>query len=432
MGTPRLDRLGRYELVLELARGGMAELYLAVMRNEEWAWEKVVAIKRILPHLAEDKQFVDMFLNEARIAARLAHPNICTVFEIDREGSELFLVMEYLRGMAWDAVSARVPPGDASLRLAASVLAQAADGLHHAHQLHDVDGHATPVIHRDVSPQNLMLTIEGVCKVLDFGVSKVVVDGPRTRSGVLKGKLPYMSPEQIQGEPLDARADVFSLGIVLWEALAKESLFDRETDFLIWKAITEDDPPPLAPRGYPPAIDELLRCALARDRAARFASAKAFGEALRAVGRPLDTTATAAALRAHCGDELAARDAEVRAALRAGRTEVAPQDTLIDAPDRDGGSTVSLRSQPAVIARPATRRRWLAPAIAGGVLLVAGAIALGMRDRDGDPPAARPAVTPVVAPPVAPVDAGIGEPYHNPYLTPEDLDFMGVNREDAD
>jgi serine/threonine protein kinase len=206
--------LGRYELLHELGRGGMAELYLARRRGVA-GFEKLVAIKRILPHLVREAHFVELFQQEARIASRLSHPNICPVDELDEDRGELFLVMEYLEGASWADLSAAVPAGDESLRLAAGVLAQACEGLHHAHTLRD-----GPVIHRDVSPQNLFVTINGTCKVLDFGVAKVLRQGPeRTRSGVLKGKLPYMSPEQIEGDELDARSDVWALGVVLWEAL---------------------------------------------------------------------------------------------------------------------------------------------------------------------------------------------------------------------
>ena len=226
--------LGRYELVAELGRGGMAELFLGRLHGAG-GFAKLVAIKRILPHLAEDRQFTEMFLTESRIAAQLSHPNVCQVFELGEEAGAPFLVMEYLEGVSWDHLCAALPAmAPARLaRIVAGVLGQAAEGLHYAHTLRGSDGTSTPVIHRDVSPQNLFLTVDGVCKVLDFGVAKMMTDGPRTRSGVVKGKLPYMSPEQIRGEPLDARADVFALGVVAWEALAGRRLHDRETDFLI-------------------------------------------------------------------------------------------------------------------------------------------------------------------------------------------------------
>jgi len=228
-----------------------------------------------------------------------------------------------LEGVGWDRLIVACPPG--ALRLTAGVLAQAAAGLHYAHTLRDVAGQPTPVIHRDVSPQNLFVTTDGVCKVLDFGVSKVLTDGPRTRSGVLKGKLPYMAPEQIRGESIDARADVFALGVCAWEALAGARLFERANDFLIGKAITEEDIPPLAARwpACPPAVDAVIQRALARDPAARIPTAHDFAEAFRdAAGGTASTAEIADALRVTCGERLAARRQAVAAALGARRTDV--------------------------------------------------------------------------------------------------------------
>jgi serine/threonine-protein kinase len=256
----------------------MAELDLARLHGVG-GFAKLVAIKRILPHLAQDRQFVDMFLNEGRIASQLSHPNVCQVYELGEVDGELFLAMEYLDGVSWDdllaAVRLKFDPYS-RLRLAAGVLAQAAEGLHYAHQLRDVAGNPCPVIHRDVSPQNLFVTVDGVCKVLDFGVSKMMTDGPRTRTGLLKGKLPYMSPEQIRGEHLDARGDVFALGVVAWEALTGARLFERDTDFLVWKAIGEEPIPTVTSvcRDLPPAIDGVIGRALERDRDRRYDGAR--------------------------------------------------------------------------------------------------------------------------------------------------------------
>ncbi|MDQ3367037.1 MAG: serine/threonine protein kinase, partial [Myxococcota bacterium] len=288
MEAPRQDSMGRYELLIELGRGGMAELFLGRLQGAG-GFAKLVAIKRILPHLAQDKQFKEMFLNEGRIAAHLSHPNVCQVFELDEVDDELFLAMEYLDGVSWDHLVRELPRDagspesapDARLSLTVGVLAQAAEGLHYAHGLRDIEGQLTPVIHRDVSPQNLFVTIDGVCKVLDFGVSKMMTDGPRTRSGVIKGKLPYMAPEQIRGEELDARADVFALGVCAWEALAGVRLFERATDFMIGKAITEEDVPSITTHwpDCPPAVDAVIRRALDRDRERRQATARELGTA---------------------------------------------------------------------------------------------------------------------------------------------------------
>ena len=176
-----MEHVGRYELLIELAKGGMAELYLGRLHGVG-GFTRLVAIKRILPHLAEDKVFVEMFLNEGRIAAHLSHPNICQVHELGESEGELFLAMEYLDGVSWDALIKLMPRTPETLRLVAGVFAQACEGLHYAHELKDVDGTPTPVIHRDVSPQNLFVTIDGVAKILDFGVSKMQKDGPRTRT----------------------------------------------------------------------------------------------------------------------------------------------------------------------------------------------------------------------------------------------------------
>jgi len=333
----RDEGIGRYELLIELGRGGMAELFLGRLHGVG-GFTKLVAIKRILPHLAQDPQFKELFLNEGRIAAQLSHPNVCQVFELDEHNGELYLAMEYLDGVSWDHLIAVTPRGAPALRLTAGVLAQAAEGLHYAHGLH--------VVHRDVSPQNLFVTVDGICKVLDFGVSKVMTEGPRTRTGVIKGKLPYMSPEQIRGEPLDPRADVFSLGVCAWEALAGTRLFDRGTDFQIWKAVTEENVPSIAAhwRECPPAIDAVIRRALERDRDRRQPSARQFADELRAAaGAAAAPPEIAHMVRTSCADRLAARAHQVA-------TVVA---------DRNAGSTIEdrasiqLRKQSLIVDRDA-------------------------------------------------------------------------------
>jgi hypothetical protein len=372
VGLARPKQLGRYELLLELGRGGMAELDLARLPGAA-GFAKLVAIKRILPHLAQDKQFVELFLNESRIAARLSHPNVCQVFELCDEDGELYLVMEYLDGVCWHELAARIPFGDDTrLRLAAGVLAQAAEGLAYAHQLRDLQGNSTPVIHRDVSPQNLFVTVDGVCKLLDFGVAKMTTEGPRTRTGLLKGKLPYMSPEQIRGELLDPRADVFSLAVVTWEALTGDSLFDRETDFLIWKAISEE-PIPLATSRrpeLPAAIDHVLAKALARDREYRHPSTTSFASELAAVaGRPFTAAEIATTLRSACAAKLDDR-ARAIAAVTSKRPPSAG-DTVRDAAET---TSMLMRRESVAVKRP-KRRTWLVVAAA---IAVAGAIAIGI------------------------------------------------------
>ncbi len=175
--------------------------------------------------------------------------NVCVVHELDEVDGEPYLAMEYLRGVTWDHLIAAVPPGELALRATAAVTVQACAALHYAHTLRDATGAATPVVHRDVSPQNLFVTVDGVVKMLDFGIAKMD-GGPRTRTGTVKGKQPYMAPEQIRGGAIDGRADVFALGACAWEALTGARLYDRPTDFAIWKAIC-DEPMPMPMRRSP-------------------------------------------------------------------------------------------------------------------------------------------------------------------------------------
>jgi hypothetical protein len=403
-----LDPIGRYELLLELGRGGMAVLYLARARGVG-GFTRMFAIKRILPHLAADPAFVEMFLDEGRIAARLSHPNLCPVFELGQDRGELFLVMDYLDGVPWEALAAAAPRDGTGLALAAGVLAQACEGLHHAHTFRDVDGTALPIVHRDVSPQNLFVSGDGTCRVVDFGVSKIATDRRRTRTGVRKGKLPYMAPEQIRGEPLDARADVWAVGVMLWEALTGEPLFDRDTDFLTYQAITEAAIPPVTARvpaaSYPAAVDRVIARALARDRDQRHASAAELGHdllqlAVEAGGDP-SRAAIAGAIARLCGDQLDARRRDIADAL-ARRDAAEAAATLPGVPaadaDRDAAATVSMamRKDAIVVRRPGrTRGRWLA-GLAGIAAIAAGLAAVSLL-RSGPEPA-RPAQPAASAP----------------------------------
>ena len=374
----REKRVGRYELLVELGRGGMAELFLGRLHGVG-GFTKLLAIKRILPHFAEEPQFKELFLNEGRIAAQLTHPHVCQVFELDEADGELFIAMEYLDGVSWESLIAAVPR-ELALPLTVGVMVQAAEGLHYAHGQH--------VIHRDVSPQNLFVTVDGVVKVLDFGVSKLLTDGTRTKSGVIKGKLPYMAPEQIRGEPLDARADVFALAVCAWEALAGRRLFDRASDFHIWKAITEEPIPAIA--SCPPPVEAVIRRALDRDRTRRQASTRQFADELRAAaGVGIGPVEIAEIVRRHCADRLAARDVQVRTALR----ETDAGDTIEDP------RSVVLRNQSMPLARDAAstidalphRRRRRGPIVAAILLVVvAGASVAFVLTRRPEPIAKAP------------------------------------------
>ncbi|MGE3768184.1 MAG: serine/threonine protein kinase, partial [Kofleriaceae bacterium] len=273
---------GKYTLVAKLATGGMAEIFLARLQGAA-GFEKLVCVKRILPHLAKDQQLVNMFLSEAKIAAQISHGNVCSVYELGEIDGRYFIAMEYLEGVPFacfrrpDMYSGTIDP-----RLVAGLGIQACQGLHHAHQLKKPDGTLLEVVHRDVSANNLFITVDGNVKVLDFGIAKVQDASVRTSTGSVKGTYAYMAPEQLRGEKLDRRTDVFALGTVLWELFARRHCFKRETDFLTFQAITTDPIPDIAEfrPDVPPALGEVIAKALSRNRDDRFPTARAMGEAL--------------------------------------------------------------------------------------------------------------------------------------------------------
>jgi serine/threonine-protein kinase len=273
---PAIERIGRYEIAGRIALGGMAEIVLARLLGPS-GFERPVVIKRILPHLAEDPAIVDMFLDEARIVARIRHPNVVQVSELGRHDGELFLVMEYLEGETVASLVRRLSGRGRRCDhdLAAYVCACVATGLHAAHELRDEDDVCQDLVHRDVSPQNVFVTYDGAVKVLDFGIAKVADRVTKTVTGEIKGKLEYMSPEQILGEDLDRRSDLFSLGIVLYEMATGRRLFKRPTTPAIIQAITSE--PLVRPTSVDPELPEALSriCtkALARDPADRYSTA---------------------------------------------------------------------------------------------------------------------------------------------------------------
>ena len=232
---------GKYQLLRKLATGGMAEVWLAQQTGIE-DFRRSVVIKRILPHLAEDAEFVQMFLNEAKIAARFSHPNIAQIFDLGRENGSYFIAMEYVHGedlgrimrKAWSAGQWLTKP------LALRIIAEACQGLFYAHERVDEStGRPLRVVHRDVSPQNILVSFEGSVKLVDFGIAKAADQASLTRSGAIKGKFAYMSPEQASGKPLDHRSDIFALGLVLYELLTGVRPIKRENDLATLQAALE-------------------------------------------------------------------------------------------------------------------------------------------------------------------------------------------------
>jgi serine/threonine protein kinase len=260
----------------------MAEVYLA-LSGDLPGFRTLVVVKRILPHLASNAQFIRMFLDEARLAALLDHPNIVRIIEVGHDGEDYFLVMELVQGKPLSAVLRKAarehrPPSPA---LTSYIVSQAAHGLAYAHTLTDGDGRPLGVVHRDVSPQNVLLSFEGGVKMIDFGVARAFGRVAHTSPGGLKGKIDYMSPEQASAEEVDHRADVFALGVVLWEALTGRRLFRRETELATMRAIVDDPiPHPSEMATIPAELDAIVMRALRKRKDARFASASEMATAL--------------------------------------------------------------------------------------------------------------------------------------------------------
>jgi serine/threonine-protein kinase len=283
-----LSRIGRYELCFELASGGMASVHLARAHGDP-GFEKLVALKRIHPHLACEQEYVEMFLDEARIASRITHSNVCSVFDFGEADGEYFIAMEYLVGEPLSRVHRRVL-ADLDQRNSpllpmrmARVIAQACEGLHAAHELADADGESLHVVHRDVSAENLFVTYDGATQVVDFGIAHARQRVHHSEAGQVKGTFPYMAPEQMTSAVVDRRVDVWALGAVLWELLTLRKLFLRETDVNTMYAVLSGEIQPPSEYGTEVSaeLDEIVLKALQRSPDERWQSAREMGKALR-------------------------------------------------------------------------------------------------------------------------------------------------------
>ncbi|MFO0729213.1 MAG: serine/threonine-protein kinase [Myxococcota bacterium] len=279
------QRIGRYEILGELGVGGMAVVYLARAQGIG-SFERLVAIKRMHEHLCRDEGFVKMFLDEARVAARLHHPNVVAVHEVDEDEGRYYIVMDYVRGeplsyvlnQAW-----RGPHAEPfSPAIGALLFSEIADAIHSAHELRDFEGRSLNVVHRDISTRNLLLGYDGLLRLLDFGVVKTEDQSHKTRTGAQKGTVAYMSPEQVLGRPLDRRVDIFSLGIVLWEATVGKRLFQAENDFATAARVRQASVPrPSVMRpGYPRTLENVVMRALEREPDRRYQSARELRDGL--------------------------------------------------------------------------------------------------------------------------------------------------------
>ncbi len=431
MNATAPERIGRYELVAEIASGGMATVYLARLVGMG-GFRRLLALKRLHPHLARDAEFVQMFLDEARLAALIHHPNVVSIQEVGESEGAYFLVMEYVEGDTLaqllsqaNADGANIPAG-----VAVRVMLDVLSGLHAAHELRDEQGHLTGLVHRDVSPQNILVGVDGISRITDFGVARAQSRlASSTRVGQLKGKIAYMAPEQASGEEgIDRRADVFAAGIVLWEVLTGRRLFKAENEAAtLWRVVSE----PIAPPSrylfdLDPRLSAVCMKALERDPARRFQSCGEFADALERAGMESRCSSTAReaaeTVRQVLGTRLLIQrdrirlwmqeNAEARgvlftphgsvisspgAGLQIANLEEATQlgDDLAQVLERDDAESVV-----PVASRHRRRRRLLALLALGGVLIVVLFFFVGWRS-----PATKPTADDSVVIVPAPVDS---------------------------
>lgn len=296
------SHIGRYQIIGLLGTGGMAEVFLGrSWEPDDSAFagssigsrrDRPVVVKRILPHLARQQHFVDMFRDEARIAAQIRHPNVVEVYELGETGHELYMVMEYLAGESAAGVARQLALRKKllSFGLCAHLLAEVCAGLHAAHDLYDDDGEPMHIVHRDVSPANILITYGGEVKILDFGIAVAANRLSKTDAGQVKGKYAYMSPEQCRGKPLDRRSDVFSLGTVLYELSTCRRLFKRPSDMETLEAVCNETavPPSQLVSKYPPELERICLKALQKNPEDRYQTAAAMRRDLLRVARELN------------------------------------------------------------------------------------------------------------------------------------------------
>jgi hypothetical protein len=431
------EHVGRYLLYEAIARGGMAQVHLARMVGPV-GFSRIVAIKRLHPHLALEPEFVSMFLDEARLAARVRHPNVVPIQDVVSLPTELFLVLEYIAGEALSSLSKsetgagqRIPPNVVS-----AIMVGVLTGLHAAHEAKSETGAQLQIVHRDVSPQNVMVGVDGLPRVLDFGIAHAAERLATTRAGEVKGKPAYMSPEQVRGEDVDRRTDVYSAGVMAWELFTGRRLFVAANDAQTFQLVTagatrtlRDVVPDLSPE-----LDAVVMKAIAVDPLSRYQTARDFALALEHALPPASQRAVAEWVEQVAGVTLAERAGRV-ARIEAGESAVSedrsarlssPQAATavstehVETPESTSMVTADMtvmRATSGEMAKPRDRL-WLAlgGSLLGAVLfcaivlVVLAARGRGSSEREPAAPTATLAAVPV-SPPVAPVQtAPVAQP----------------------
>jgi eukaryotic-like serine/threonine-protein kinase len=415
LGVGKLPaRVGRYELLHELASGGMATVYLGRALGVA-GFERIVAIKVCHAHLTRDDEFVAMFLDEARLAAKIHHPNVVATLDVGIDGL-LHMVMEYIEGDRLLGVmrAARRANAQIPIEIALRIIVDTVSGLHAAHELCNAQGQPLNIVHRDVSPQNVLVGFDGITKLADFGIAKAEARAVETKvDGAVKGKVPYMAPEQLLGESIDRQVDIFAIGVVLWETLTGRRLFrgDSEPETMR-KVLHEPIHPPSTYRSdVPPELDAVVMHTLARARSERFRTASAVAEALENCRVKIASQrAVSAYMRELLGAEYSARvelkklldsmprsEPSTAAATAAGdrtspsRRSVAHDDDSPSVPGQTGFPSISSAPKAPVKTLPS----WVRYAGVGLVALVAGGVAMRALSPSSSAGVVAPAAPPV-------------------------------------
>ena len=409
--------VGRYALYDVIASGGMATVHYGRLQGPV-GFSRTVAVKRLHAHLASDPEFVAMFLDEARLAARIRHPNVVPTLDVVAEAGEIFLVMDYVQGesLAYLLKASRqlekIP-----VRVVANVLVGTLEGLHAAHEAKSERGEPLGIVHRDVSPHNILVGSDGVPRVVDFGVAKAIGRLASTREGVVKGKFAYMPPEQVRGEPLDRRTDVYAASVVLWEALTARRLFRADSDVeLMYRVLHGEIAPPSAFNAeVPPELDALVLRGLSRERDARFATASEMALALERCVPTVPTREVGAWVQGVAAEHLLDRARQVEAIERMSSLHDLPPGAAaaprVDAPSLhtadagDSRSTALSTSQNSSAARAPSgnrRRAWFVlGAIASAAVIAVSSAKMLSGPAAAPLPGSASAESTVSAPPVS-------------------------------
>jgi tRNA A-37 threonylcarbamoyl transferase component Bud32 len=427
------QRIDRYDLVAEIASGGMATVFLANLSGVG-GFRRFVAIKRLHPHLAKEQEFVEMFLDEARLAAGIHHPHVVPILEVGASERGYYLVMEYIEGdtlarlLARAATSGHRLPPSIGTRVVVDMLA----GLHAAHELKDEQGNPTELVHRDVSPQNILVGVDGNTRITDFGVARAASRLSATRAGQLKGKIAYMAPEQAVGDPsVDRRADIFSSGIVLWEVLAARRLFKAENEAATLSRVISETVPDICSVNpeIAPEVGAVVMKALERDRDRRYPTCQEFADALEAAARAAGILATGREVAAYVGEVIGQDIAQQREAVRAWLARSEPSQAIPDIVELHSSVPPPLMGAPSLatgeqsgmvgIAAPLgapyieTEGRSKAPLIilaaAIGGFLIVGIVVLLLGRRDDGGVVVQGAAPPTSPVPAAPAIAPVGQ-----------------------